>query len=407
MPLFKINKSKKASKKPEAKPEEQENTYTNIFEKKEEKPKETGEESAVISGVYAKEEEKTQEKENVLGPLPELEQKIVGAYDPSKRNLKVIRSLFIGLIVVSLLGIGFFYTELNPDFDLLSSVRGPNTTQQLNNSNAQIVTQQTSINQKNYLLLNYYLQELSYIADSYGKARSGQITPQELITLQDQFLITYENALTKWKEPIAVANIPVATFEDELKIALQDELKQLSKETKSQTILAEIDNYRSTHQLIGNQRLATFFSKDTDDIRGDLPRDDTKLYALTEEILDILNNDFSTISTLKQNRIEWAEIVNEIEKVTKSVDTLYNTGFFEELGGVQYASYDFDAGSNEIILSGKAKRDDGTTFSLIANLMDALEKSEMFKSVDNRSFPKTGSEDEGYVSPFRIELTIE
>ncbi len=400
MPLFKLKKSKKASK-------EQENIYTNIFEKKEEKPKDAAEESEIISGVYAKEDEQTRKKDNVLGPLPELEQKIVGAFDPSKRNLKIARSLFIGLIIVSLLEIGFFYMELNPDFDLLSSIRGPNTAQRLNNSKAQIITQQTSINQKNYLLLNYYLQELSYIADSYGKARGGQISPQELTDLQDKFLVTYENALTKWKEPIAVANIPVEIFQDKLRIALQDELKQLNKETKTPTILAETDNYRATHKLIGNKRLASFFSKNIDDIKSDLPRDDTKLYALTEEILDILKNDFSTISMLKQKRIEWAEIINEIEKVTKSVDTLYNTGFFEELGGIQYSSYDFDAGSNEIILSGKAKRDDGTTFSLIANLMDALEKSDMFKNVDNRSFPKTGSEDEGYVSPFRIELTLE
>lgn len=407
MPLFKLNKSKEASAKPEGKPQEQENTYTNIFEKKEEKPKETGEESQVISGVYAKEEEQIKGKENVLGPLPELEQKIVGAFDPSKRNLKIVRGLFIGLLVISVLVIGFFYTELNPDFDLLSSIRGPNTAQQLNNSRDQIIAQQTSINQKNYLLLNYYLQELSYIADSYGKARNGQISPEELMNLQDQFLVTYENALTKWKEPIAVGDIPLETFQDELKAALQDELKQLSKETETTAILNEIDDYRATHKLIGNKRLDSFFSTNIDEIRSDLPRDDTKLYALTEEILDILNNDFSTISMLKQKRVEWASIINEIEKITKSVDTLYNTGFFEELGGIQYSSYDFDAGSNEIILSGKAKRDDGTTFSLIANLMDALENSDMFTNVDNRSFPKTGSEDEGYVSPFRIELTIE
>lgn len=399
MPLFNLKKSEKASP-------EQENTYTNIFEQKEKKSKDKVSESKVISAVFAKEEEQTQERENVLGPLPELEQKIVGAFDPSKRNLKIIRGLFITLVVISLLVIGFFYTELNPNFDLLSSLRGPNTAQQLNNSKNQIITQQTSINQKNYLLLNYYLQELSYLADSYGKARNGQISPEELMNLQDKFLVTYENAMTKWKEPIATANIPVEIFQDELKIALQNELKQLSKETETEAILAEIDNYRATYKLIGNQHLANFFSKNTDEIKSDLPRDDTKFYALTQEILDILKNDFSTISTLKQNRVHWSGIVNEIEKVTKSVDTLYNTGFFEELGGIEYSSYDFDAGSNEIILSGKAKRDDGTTFSLIANLMDALEKSDMFTNVDNRSFPKTGSEDEGYVSPFRIELTL-
>jgi len=35
-----------------------------------------------------------------------------------------------------------------------------------------------------------------------------------------------------------------------------------------------------------------------------------------------------------------------------------------------------------------------------------LENSEVFMNVDNRTYPKTGSEETGYMSSFRIELSL-
>jgi len=171
--------------------------------------------------------------------------------------------------------------------------------------------------------------------------------------------------------------------------------------------LQEIATYSAALQLINNRNLSSFFSKNTDDIKLDLPQDDSKLLALTKESLAMLKNDFSNISVLKENRIRWGIIIDEIEKITKSIDTLYNTGFFDELGGIKYSAFDFDADSNQIVLIGHAKRDDGTTFTLIANLIDALEQSLLFSDVDNRAFPKTGTEEQGYTSSFRIELNLE
>lgn len=400
MPLFNF---KKEEAKPVAK-EESGNVYTNIFEKpaaQKEEPK-----SDIISGVFAKEAKEAKKDENILGPLPELQTKLTGSYDPSKRTLKLARTAFIALVCVSLVILGFFYAEFNPDFDLLAGVRGPNTIQRLNNSRTNIITMQTSINQKNYLLLNFYLQELSYLADSYSSARSllGNLRTTDL---QNKILLTYENAQAVWKEPKTASRIPEQTFTDELKKGLSAELAKLKKETQTTEIQSQIKDYENTINLINNKSLASFFNKNAEDIKADLPLDDTKLYALTTDALKILNNEFSVLSNIKNTRMHWADIVNEIEKATKNVDTLYNTGFFEELGGIQYSSYDFNAISNKIVISGKAKRDDGSTFSLIANLIDSLEKSPMFKSVDNRSYPKSGSQEEGYTSTFRIEFSIQ
>lgn len=395
MPLFDIKKSEKA-KKPEKK---EENLYTNIFEKKEEKKED---DSKVLSGVFAK---KDQSKENILGPLPELEKNLIGSFDPSKRNLKIVEILFGSLLGILVLSVGFFYAELNPKFDLLTSLRGPNTVQQLNNAKNSIITTQTSINQKNYLLMSYFLQKLSYLSDGYAKVRRGDDAAVKQ-AVQEDIITTYENAATKWKEPIAAGDISEDTFKTQLKKEFQNELNQLKKEDPTTSVNAEIKNYTAALQTLNNRQLGVIFKHNADDMRSDLPRDDTKLFALTQDVLGTLTNDFSTISKIKLSRIQWSIIVQEIERVTKSVDTLYNTGFFEQLGGIQYTNFDFDATNNKIILSGQAKRDDGSTFTLIVNLIDALENSDLFMNVDNRTYPKTGDEEKGYISTFRIELSL-
>ena len=399
MPLFDIKKPKNT----ETPVKKEENLYTNIFEKKEEKKEDN---SKILSGVFAKKDEKTKTKEKILGPLPELEKNLIGSFDPSERNLKIVKIIFGSLLGIMVLAFGFFYAELNPKFDLLSSVRGPNTAQLLNNTKNSVITVQTSINQKNYLLIGYYLQKLSYLSDEYSRIHKDTSNSKAKQAIQDDIIITYENALTKWKEPIAVGGITEDTFKVQLKNLFQKELNQLKKETPTPSVNAEIKNYTAALQVLNNKNLATIFKYNVDNIKSDLPRDDSKLFALTQDVLKTLQNDFSTISNLKLKRIQWSIIVQEIERVTKSIDTLYNTGFFEELGGIQYSNFDFDAKINRIILTGKAKRDDGSTFTLIVNLIDALENSPLFENVDNRTYPKSGDEETGYLSSFRIELSL-
>lgn len=401
MPLFNLKKGKEKEKPSE---------HINIFEEKKEK-KDEKEKSKIVSGVFQKEKKEKDKKagkeEKILGALPELDRKIIGAFDPKKKNSKLLRNALIALVVLTFLSVGFFYAELNPEFDLLANVRGQNTAQRLNSNERTVISMQTQINQQNYLTLNYYLRELSYLSDAYSTARRDEIPSQALGSIQNQILNSYEKAQAKYSEPMVAGGIPKETFSRELSSALRNELQQLKKETPTPTTLSQIDDYESTLALIGNNRLKSLLSANVDDIRSDLPGDDSKLYKITQDTLGILKNEFSHINKIKQNRIPWAIVVNEIEKITKSIDTLYNTGFFEELGGIQYSAYDFDSSSNKIILSGSTRRDDGTTFTVIANLIDALEQSPLFYNVDNRSYPKSGSEESGYMSNFRIELTLE
>ncbi len=395
MPLFDIKKPTETEKS--------ENLYTNIFEKKEEKKEEASE---VISGVFAKKDKSEKAKENILGPLPEIEKNLIGSFDPGERNLKIVKIIFGSLLGALLIAFGFFQAELNPDFDLLTGIRGPNTAQLLNNTQNSLITTQTSINKKNYLLMSHYLQKLSYLSDGYAKTRRDTTSPEVKQNVQNEIILAYENALAKFNEPLAVAGISEDTFKDQLRGSFQNELTQLKKENQTPSIRASISGYTAALQVLNNKQLGVIFKHNPENMRSDLPRDDSKLFALTQDVLKYMTNDFSTISELKLQRIQWSIVVQEIEKVTKSIDTLYGTGFFEELGGIQYSNFDFDAATNRIILTGRAKRDDGNTFTLIVNLIDALENSEVFMNVDNRTYPKTGSEETGYMSSFRIELSL-
>lgn len=402
MPLFNLkNKDKKTE-------DEESGELVNLFEEQKEK-KDESEESKIVSGVFQKEkkEKETGKEEKILGKLPELDKKIVGAFDPSNRRLKTVKIVFAFLVVATLLSVGFFYAELNPEFDLLTNVRGLNTAQRLNSSERAVISRQTAINQYNYLVLNYHTRELSYLADAYSTARRDEMRTEQLAMVQNQIIEVYENAQEKYSESIVAGDIPRETFVNELRSVLRNELQQLKRESPTQTVLFQIQDYESTLALVGNENLRSLFATGPDKLREGLPGDDTELYEMTQNVLKTLNNEFSHINKIKQNRIPWAIVVNEIERVTKGIDTLYNTGFFEELGGIQYSAYDFDSASNRIILSGRVKRDDGTTFTLIANLIDALEESDLFSNVDNRSYPKSGSAEQGYLSTFRIELTLE
>jgi hypothetical protein len=253
----------------------------------------------------------------------------------------------------------------------------------------------------------FYLQKLSYQSDTYAKARKNNLNEDGLADLQENILLTYENAQTKYKEPMKVGNIPQEDFTNSLKNELREEITLLKKEELTDVIVQDINNYSTALDLVSNKNLPKFFNKNTEEIRSDLARDDESLLVLTQEALDVVKNDFSSVNVLKENRIKWSSIIEEIETITKEEDTLYNTGFFEELGGIKYSAFDFDSDKNRVVLTGQAKRDDGTTFTLITNLLDSLEQSQMFKQVENRSYPKSGDEETGYTSTFRIELYLD
>ncbi|MFC1810919.1 hypothetical protein ACFLZH_05445, partial [Patescibacteria group bacterium] len=80
---------------------------------------------------------------------------------------------------------------------------------------------------------------LSYLSDTYSKARTDSIPTPELQTLQEQILVAYENAQTKFREPNKASDIPEDNFKAALKIELIKEIQLLEKETITPAIVQE------------------------------------------------------------------------------------------------------------------------------------------------------------------------
>jgi len=184
-----------------------------------------------------------------------------------------------------------------------------------------------------------------------------------------------------------------AYFEDE-KDSLRNKETDIAK--------AEINEINEVISLVGNRKFEKIFTKhEFESLTNESIKD------LINDINGVVKNELSILHTIMDNKINWAEVIFEIENVTRKVDKLYGSGYFEDLGGIVYTGYDFDASSNRVSITGQTKRDDATNFSLIANLIDELEKSGKFKDVNMRSFTKSGSFDDGYVATLKLDFFLQ
>lgn len=121
---------------------------------------------------------------------------------------------------------------------------------------------------------------------------------------------------------------------------------------------------------------------------------------------EAVKNDLSLVAAIKNERVKWSDILNEIELRTIAVDSYYSEKFYNELGGIVYTSYDFDRDRDKISLIGETKRFDTTNFTMIANLIDEFNRSELFGNAEMKSFSKTGDLSEGYTSVLKLDLNL-
>ncbi|MFA6023768.1 MAG: hypothetical protein WC777_00925 [Candidatus Gracilibacteria bacterium] len=108
------------------------------------------------------------------------------------------------------------------------------------------------------------------------------------------------------------------------------------------------------------------------------------------------------IGKIKNARFEWSFYLDQLERLTKTVDPLFGTEF---AGSLSLDELRFTS-MGTVTLTGTTVTDDSKNFTLVSDLIDAYEKSEYFKDVFDRSYNKN-SENEAYLGSFRISLTLE
>jgi hypothetical protein len=345
---------------------------------------------------------------------PVVDETLLEEIEPPKSILLyVLKVVFILLVAVGIGSFLFFTSQLNGYLNFATDpLKIPSALTELKTSNEKVKEAQTDINLYRYLKGAIYLDNFSYFGDDYLKNYSlytnESATEEEKAAaktkmdelkknLTDSFKAVQENLTKEITIPLVDINAP---SDEELKtlfLGLLNDRIGLTDETSPDYKL-----YKQAQKLVNNEELRTLL-KDTDfeSLK------DADLAVLVGKINDLTLDEFSIIQKIKNGRISWSDVINRIEFETTYVDQYFSEGYFDEVGGVQYTSYDFDATTGKITITGITKRYNTDNFTMISNLIDQLNQSPYFKNVAMKSFTKSGSADEGYTATLKLDLELQ
>ncbi len=334
--------------------------------------------------------------------------------------LTILKYGFVGIVGAFLVAIVFFVVTLTDVFSLVSSPLGyTSLTKQLANDNTDIISLKTELNFNKYLLLKGYLDEFGYYGDAFAqnyeifntktstqaeKSSAGEKIASAKPELKKSFIAAKDIFSKEFDAPLYTTD---ASTQDTMTLFQQkliDKLNTKAAELKDSTDMQAKRDYKNYIQivaLISNSELKNLIqSTDFDSLK------DEDLYKLVNKVNSIVVNDLNVIQQIKNKRIRWSDIINEINLRTMAVDTSYNQDVYNQLGGIRYTSYDFDSESKKLSINGETKIFDTTNFTLITDLIDSLNNSTLFSNAEMRSFSKSGSLDDGYTASLKLSLNL-
>ena len=360
---------------------------------------------------------------SILGEAPTLDTSLIRNLTPPRSLLLVILRVFFGLILLT--GISsflFFTSQLTSDLDFATSrLKVQNVSEDLASTNAVIISLQTDLNFYRYLQLNAFFDIFSSDGDSF-------LHYFEIANSQTSSEAEKENALieiSELKEPLAtsISNIqqifteeftaPLidkafsdgadlsALYKEKLIMKLNEKIASVSANADSQA-RRDFKNLTQISDLVKNTGLRNLFlSIDFTALS------DAEIYDFIKNVNSVIINDLTIIQKIKEQRIKWSDMIDEIALRTITIDRHYNQNFYDDLGGIRYTSYNFDSKTKTISISGETKKFYTMNFTMIVDLVDELNKSKFFKDVAVRSLSKSGSVKDGYVSSVQLSLTLE
>lgn len=368
--------------------------------------------STVLKNIVSKETEK---EKPILEKAPKVDSSLLKEMGPSQSILLLfLKIFFIILFISSIFSIFFFTSQLTDKFDFITPrLNLPNASHKVSASNAEIINLQTEINTAKYLQLKGYFDRFSFYGDQFLQTYQISIS-QTASSVEKTRANNRLNELKQILKPniLAIAqlysknftvslvsidgekNSTETFFKEELIKSLKEKAANLKDEQPARF-------YSQTVNLVGNNDLKNkFLDVDFDKFSNE------EIYFFIKEVNSILVNDLSIIHQIKDERIAWSDIINEIERRTITIDAYYDQDFYNELGGIRYNSYDFDRNNRRISISGQTKRFDTTNFTLIANLIDEFNRSYFFENAEMRSFSKSGSLEQGYTASLQIAFNL-
>ncbi len=392
------------------------------------------EDADIIKNIVSTETEGSEEE------APELDKSVLEDVAPPKSiTLAIFRAVLVLFIFVGLGSLAFFSSQLTDKLDFFNEKFGfTNVSKELAASNAEIIKLQTNLNLSRYLQAKAYLDRFSYDGDFYiqnydvansqtsSNADKSQAASNMAILepkLKESFIAARGKLTESFTAPLvnseivdeldtffsddtaineaAAEFIVQGLFETELETVLNEKASALSNSGDSGA-RRDYKNYTQTSNLIWNTSLKNIL------VRTDFDAlTDEGIYNLAKDVNSLIVNDLSIIQSIKDARIKWSDIINEIDLRTITVDRHYTDNFYEDLGGVRYTSYDFDSEARNISIIGETKRIDTQNFTMIADLIDELNRSDLFSNGEMRAFSKSGSLKEGYTASLRLTLDLD
>jgi len=368
--------------------------------------------SEILKGFSA-----SKDKGSILGPKPKL----------SPEQLKIhhakhpLGSLVLKLSVLALIVFyAFFYTQLKPGFTLF----GDNPVIELNQLDITVVEEQTELNVQNFLTIKLYFDYFNHNAENYFSNKdliSSPYTSNNLVPglqssasdLRGEMLIALESVQKLLDEPthpkILEQIVPANELELEFSTAFQAQvadskagLMQKLGQSEQVELTRELNDLDTALNLYSNSALLNQIkSMDLQEAT------DEELIAIRNLYNQDAQSIIALVSSVKSNRVAWTPIITEIKKITKKVDPLFET----QLGGnIHYNSYSIHSDKSEIVVAGSALTVDAKNFTMIANLVDMFELSNIFANVQTSTFSKSSTnseEEDSFRSNFQISMELE
>ncbi len=366
-----------------------------------------------------------------------------------KKKLRFAQAMTVFILVLMVGVNSFLYYELSPGMDILGYIHynfDSNLRNDLFNLNQSLKSVQTEFNKYNILSGQLYLDQFGYEStkfldgisqlESPGLASSKNIVQSLVSEAKLNMPVMLEGAKNNLSK-----NIVIETYstrgEDKLdELAIQSEFQSMLKESIKKEKKDFIDSnsqsdlvipntslvfFDNAYNLVGNtkflnslkSRTVDAFKIDADDYENNPDTvEREKFRKFIDDLLASTKVNFAIITNLKNERVEWTNVIDRLEQITNKVNTDHNTGLNQYNNSVIiFSNFDLNSNSGHISINGSNTTSSGTNREVITYLIEALESSIEFKNVSNRNFPLSKSTNsmgqEIYTMNFKIDLDIE
>lgn len=371
--------------------EESKNVFTELF------GKDASQKSAGIMNTVAAQQDKkssffgSKPKEDELTTLKKLRE------HPSKPGAAMFKaSLFILVVTV-----GVFLTQNSSHFSFF----GVNPALKVDQAADRVAVLTADVQVQGHLEAALLLDQYMATADEYfynlAQAESEYSSENKKADFEDnvsELKPELTTLLGKVQQNFSLEVTPEEIVTAQAVVdALIAELRAQSGQVDEQTLLQDIQDLETAKTLLSQVEFKNLVSSiDLAEVT------DENFESVYDRFSQVNSSVTALISKIKSSRITWSVYLDEIEKLTKRVDPLFNTEF---AGSLSLDEVRFTT-DGTLMVTGSTKTDDSKNFTLVSDLIDAYEESDYFTKVEDRSYSKS-DDTESFTGNFRISLTLE